>query len=205
MLEFTLAIKEKDFNQLQSKDLKVNLQKMIKAMSGMNKSQWQYAIALHNIVANGQYKPDFDSVSSFAKAIGLDKSSVSRYVSAVRIMVNDITPLTGLTFENIPYSKAGRIASVKDVKDFLQVSGIDLVACTVRELEKAIKEYKAMQEKAKEETTSEEPAKEETTSEAKEEVMAFTGHYDENKVWFEINGIQFIIPIEVLTEYKIES
>ena len=203
MLEFNLAVNRENINQLQSKELRSSLSKMLDAMAGMHKNQWKYAIQLNNIVVGEYYKPDFDSMTSFAKAIGLDKSSVSRYVSAVRVMVNDITPLTGLTFENIPYSKAGRIASVKDVKDFLKVSGIDLVNCTVRDLEKAIKDYKAMQENAKEEPAKEEPAKEEPAKE--EEVMSFTGHYDDSKAWFEINGIQFIIPIEVLTEYKVES
>ena len=204
MLEFNLTVNRENINQLQSKELRSSLSKMLDAMAGMHKNQWKYAIQLNNIVVGEYYKPDFDSMTSFAKAIGLDKSSVSRYVSAVRIMVNDITPLTGLTFENIPYSKAGRIASVKDVKDFLKVSKIDLVTCTVRDLEKAIKDYKSSLETAKEEPAQEETVKEETVKE-ENEVMSFTGHYDDSKAWFEINGIQFIIPLDVLTEYKVES
>ena len=69
MLEFNLSVSENKFNQLQSKDLKKNLNKMLQTMSGVNKNQWQYAIALHNIVSNEYYKPDFKTVPDFADAV----------------------------------------------------------------------------------------------------------------------------------------
>lgn len=200
MLEFNLAINNESLNQLQSKELKTNLKKMLEAMAGMNKNQWQYAVRLHNIVINEYYKPDFDSITSFGKAIGLEKSSVSRYIGAVRVMVNDVTPLTNLTMEDVTYSKAARLAGVKDVKDFLNVTGVNLVTITSRELEKAIKDYKAGLDGVKDVAPQEEKPQEEKPQE--QEVPSFTGRYDNEKVWFEINGNQFIIPIDALADFK---
>ena len=200
MLEFTLAINENNLNQLQSKDLRNSLKKMLSAMAGMNKNQWQYAVNLNNIIVGELYKDDFDSQTSFAKAIGLDKSTVSRYVAAVRVMVNDITPITGLTMNDLPYSKAARISSVKDIRDFLNVTGLNLMTCTVRELEKAIKDYKASLEKADNVVADE--TEKETKAETEKEVPSFTGHYDDEKVWFEVNGTQFIIPLKDLIQYR---
>lgn len=204
MLEFNITVNEQNFNQLQSKELRSNLKKMLDAMSGVSKNQWKYAIALHNIVSNEQFKPDFKTMSDFSQAIGLDKSTVSRYVSAVKVLVNDVTPLTGLTNDTIPYSKCARLAGVKDVKDFLKSMNIDLLTISMRELEKAIKEYKESQNAPKNVVQENDSETQAVETEKQEELPTFTGRYDDTSIWFSIGNTKYIIPVDELKHYKVK-
>ena len=198
MLEFNLSVSENKFNQLQSKDLKKNLNKMLQAMSGVNKNQWQYAIALHNIVSNEYYKPDFKTVPDFADAIGLDKGTVSRYVSAVKIMVNTLTPKYGISFEQMPYSKAASLATIKNLDEFIKVTGIDLLKVTSRELEKAKRDYKAMQDGA----VNGEKQETETKQETEKQDEPVNGYVENESIVLTFRNKTYIIPFDELKHYK---
>ena len=198
MLEFNLSVSENRFNQLQSKDLKKNLNKMLQAMSGVNKNQWQYAIALHNIVSNEYYKPDFKTVPDFADAIGLDKGTVSRYVSAVKIMVNTLTPKYGISFEQMPYSKAASLATIKNLDEFIKVMGIDLLKVTSRELEQAKRDYKAMQDSA----VNGEKQETETKQETEKQDEPVNGYVENESIVLTFRNKTYIIPFDELKHYK---
>ena len=198
MLEFNLSVSENRFNQLQSKDLKKNLNKMLQAMSGVNKNQWQYAIALHNIVSNEYYKPDFKTVPDFADAIGLDKGTVSRYVSSVKIMVNTLTPKYGISFEQMPYSKAASLATIKNLDEFIKVMGIDLLKVTSRELEQAKRDYKAMQDSA----VNGEKQETETKQETEKQDEPVNGYVENESIVLTFRNKTYIIPFDELKHYK---
>ena len=201
MLEFNLSVNEQKFNALQGKELKSNLKKMLQAMNGVNKSQWQYAIALHNIIVNEYFKPDFKSQNEFASAIGIDKGTISKYVGAVRVMVNVLTPKFHYSIEQVPYSKASCLASIKDVEKFLKDTGIDLLKCTMRELEQAKRDYNKPVETVEPKQETEQT---EQTEQEEKELPTFTGRYDDNEVWFTVNNIKYIIPMSELKHYKVK-
>ena len=204
MLEFNLSVSEQKFNALQSKELKKSLTKMIQAMAGVNKNQWQYAIQLHNIVSNEYYKPDFKTVPDFADAIGLDKGTVSRYVSAVKIMVNTLTPKYGISFEQMPYSKAASLATIKNLDEFIKVMGIDLLKVTSRELEQAKRDYKAMQDKAVESKPETEQAEKPEKEQAEKEDPVFSGRVYADSIAFSIDNKNYVISLEDLKKYRVK-
>ena len=202
MVEFNLTVNEKKVNKLACKELKENLLEMYEAVAGVNKNQWKYAIHLNNIIVNEYFKPDYKSRTEFADDNGIDKSTISRYVGAVKAMVNDVTPLTGYTMEQIPYSKASRLASLKDVKAFLNDTKIDLLKVSVHDLEKLIREYK----KGLEPTAVNESKEAETKQEAiqEKEDASFTGRIYDDSISFSIDNVNYVIPLDELKHYRVK-
>lgn len=79
-----------------NKELEKEIGQMLKASTGLQASTWKFAIAAHNIIANELYKDDFKDVKTFAKAMHVKDSLLSRYKKAVECMTD--------TLSNAPYN-----------------------------------------------------------------------------------------------------
>lgn len=168
---------------LSNKQLKANMNIMLKALETGRKAGWTYAAAVTAIVDGEQFKDDFKTLDKFAAFAGTTKGSISQMVNSVLFAVKqgivptdkkgnlDFTNCKGNVTACYLLSTLGAdfdefvrwLADSKGLKDVYALSN-NAIRELMKEFKKPAIEQKEATEEATEETT------EETTEEATEDV-----------------------------------
>lgn len=146
-----MLISKENIATLKNKDLRNNLNTMLKAMDSANKSMWQYAVSITNIVNGALFNDDFESQTDFAKYINVSKATISQYKMAVAFMTKH--PEYNMDKGNYKLSVAHcvNLSTLEDFDDFKKyvsnIRGIiteidDMPAKKVRTLVSEYKKYK---------------------------------------------------------------
>lgn len=193
-------------NGLQCLELRENVVKMAIASRDMENNLWTYAIAVHNIKENEYYRDDYKTFSDFAKAVGSDKSTFSKYVNAVSFIVSDKATKYGFTTENMTYGKVYLLSALgDDFTAFMKAhKKIDFVKATYKYLYELIKEWK---KKETVETESEE-VNEETESEEVEIELpknSILATIENGLMRFTYRKKEYIIPVKELKQYQLKE
>lgn len=209
-VKFDIATVENYESKCSVPALRSKVGKILTADRKIEENKWVIAINVNNIMEEGLYKKDFhDSQEEFANWMDLDSSTISKYKKAVRFMVNVATPKYGYDMKTLRYSQAVRLAQLGNNFDkfveFAKKKGFnDVFKLSVHKLEELAREYReSMMLKLENTVDAKKPEKAEVKKDEKaEELPSFTGRYDNVKVWFEIDGIQYKIPLSELKHYK---
>lgn len=147
-----LVLKQKVFYNVQGKEIKKELGKILKAMEKMNRGQWEYCISVNNIVVNELYKDEgCKDLKDFCESKLEDGKSYSVWLKAyksVQFIVSERASIYGLTTENTSPSNAYLFFTVKEEnweRFVLALDGV-LVGRTKAELEDAIRKSKETNE-----------------------------------------------------------
>lgn len=188
---------------LVNKDLRKNVTAMVQASTGLSKSMWKYAIAVHNIVDGELFKDDFKTQRAFAKAMDTNESTLSKFYSAVECVTNDL-PAYGYTMENITYSNAYLLSTIEDLSAFMEVyKDTDFSKIGKNQLEKLISAYKRPKDEAIEVTgNDEEPASDEVEeTEVKANKGDITANISKGILRFTYRKQMYAVPMKDLKEY----
>lgn len=157
---------------------------------------WSIAIQYANIISNELFDEDFDNVSDFAVFMGVSKATISNYTHAVDYIAreNSIYSANDLTV-----GKAYLLSTLKE-KDLDFISWCnsnerDIVSMSDAGLKKTINEWKKECKAVEvdgDEVVGEEPV-EETVDEPIEVVE------------FDIDGVMYRIPVDVLNQYRVDA
>lgn len=194
-----LVINPENVNSLANKELRVNVNKMIKAMASMNRNTWQYALAVHNIIVNELHKDDFQTIDNFAKAMDTTKGNLSKYVNAVSVL--PALEQYGYKVENISCGSAYLLSTLKeDFSAFMEAYvKTDFSKLTKSQLEDLIKKFKSKdvvaEVEAEVETEAEAEAEAETSGKTLEAMIV-----DGNLV-FSYRKKEYIVPLKELKGY----
>ena len=146
-----IIIRENVLNTLQSKEMKKELGKILKAMEKMNRGQWEYAVSVNNIVVNRLYEDeDCKNLKEFCEKKLDDGKTYGVWLKAyksVQFIICETAKAYGLTMENTSMSNAYIFFTVYDKgskeweKFVIALDGV-LIGRTKAELENAIKSLK---------------------------------------------------------------
>ena len=90
--------------QVTNKELNTNLKKMLEAMNRAEKSTWDYARALYNIIKDELYKDDFKTLKAFGEKLGISAPIMTRVKNGVPNM--ETLSWYGYNENNITLSKS---------------------------------------------------------------------------------------------------
>lgn len=190
-MENNLVLYE-NFTQLANKELKKELSVMLKAMQGVSKNTWNYAIAIHNIVVKELYVDDFKTIKDFAKNVCVSPALITKYVNAVKCL--PILLEYELTTDNFTVSKANIIYSLdentKPFLDFVKTKGMNIALMSEQKLVDLIKKYLDGNDEAIENGSSEN-----ASSEEKEEII----------IEIKLDGKIYQIPEKILQKYEVKE
>lgn len=182
-------------------DLVKEVNTMVKAFNGLNKSTWQYAYACYNVIEKKLYQDDFKNIDDFAKALGTNKSAMSKYYNGVKCYLEIFKGR--YTEEQMTVSKCYLISTLQDdLYNFLswlpKETQLDLI--TIRQLEELIKKFKDMM-KGTERTETEET--ETTETEETDNINYVDAILEDGFLMVTIRNKVYQIPLNDLEEYKI--
>ena len=131
---------------LASKELTVELFKIMNAINEGNKSAWEIARAYKRIIDDELFDEDFENVQEFALYVGVSKSTISQYIKAVEFVEKH-----ELGFDIFSVGSAYLLSTLTDEEfiDFVkwaEEQEVDLPTMSVKALRNLIKEYHSKDE-----------------------------------------------------------
>jgi len=193
---------------LVNKDLRKNVSAMIQASSGLNKSAWKYAIAVHNIIAGELFKDDFKTQKAFAKAMDTGESTLTKFYNAVECVTN-VLGTYGYSMENISYSNAYLLSTIKDLDEFMKLhDGADFSKMGKNQLEKLISAFKHPEKEVVEPEPQEAETEEtETPQEEKQELKKgdIVAHIENGFLSFTYRKKSYVVPMKEIKGYILED
>ena len=126
---------------LSSKELTVELFKIMNAINEGNKSAWEVARVYKRIIDDELFDEDFENVQEFALYVGVSKSTISQYIKAVEFVEKH-----EFGFDMFTVGSAYLLSTLTDEEfiDFVkwaEEQEIDLTTMSVKALRNLIKEY----------------------------------------------------------------
>lgn len=138
--------------ELKNKELRANLNTMVKAFEMGRRSGWAFAYAISEIVKKEQFKEDFKNYAKFADFVGMTKGSISQLTKAVdfikeqELEITDEKGKVDLSRIYVSTSNAYLMSALGDdfktFQDWLAEQGIDVFSLSVSKLKKAIDTWK---------------------------------------------------------------
>ena len=125
--------------EMTNKQLNTQLKKAINGLKGVEKGNWQYATAIHQIIVKDLYKDDFKDIDEFAKYIETTSQNLTKLYKAVEWGTNH--GLIGI----YTVSKCYLLSTIKDYDDFTNwciINDIDVSLLSKHQLEDVLKAYK---------------------------------------------------------------
>lgn len=185
-------------------DLVKEVNTMIKAFNGLNKSTWQYAYACYNVIERKLYEDDFKNIDEFAKAVGTTKSVMSKYYNGVKCYLEIFKGR--YTEEEMTVSKCYLISTLnEDVYNFLswlpKETKLELIS--IRQLEELIKKFKDLM-KGTDRTETEETETTETETEETDNLNYIDAIIEDNFLMVTIKNKVYQIPLNELEDYRVE-
>lgn len=92
-------------NELANKELRKNVNAIVKELGKVNKSAWTIAHHYKNIVTGEQYKDDFSSFSDFANFVGVNRATLILYSKVAKL--SDL--ITKYAHEETPVSEVANL------------------------------------------------------------------------------------------------
>ena len=183
-----------------NKELKKELQNILKAYAKVQEGTWQQAFALHTIESKKLYSDDYANRKEFCKDKNIDESLFTRCVGAVNVYNNFLAP-NGYTYNQWAYNNVYVIGTLGEENiqmfiDYSKEKQAHIEQMTNRQLRAYVKAFKKMLEGAID-GDGEDGLKEEAKKEEKPKV-AINGL----NVELTIKGKKYIIPLKDLPQYE---
>ena len=186
--------------QLTNADLRKCVKGIISSSTGLNKNMWQLAINAHNISENKLFVDDYGSLNNFCVAIDIPKSKFSKYVNAVKVMVNRLEPDFGITMQELTYTKAYLMSTIPNdrLDEFMSLhTPAEIVAIAYSQLEALIKKFmKPTDEAIETEAETVETEAEETEGDPNKVQAVIKELKKGTFICFEWNGESYKVPFE---------
>lgn len=157
--------------------------KYIKAIAKMDKSSWECAKAIYNIVVNDLWKEDFQTLEELGSILGLTKATISKSVKAVEFMAqNEIQ-------EPISVGCAYLLSTLnyEEFCSYCKDMNINPFKCTKHQLEDLIATFKGRKST---DSVNDSEEKESSKKMKKGDLLTLT-----------INDITYVIPYEDLMPF----